>query len=230
MKLEMDKNLKRRIEELLRMRDFDALVEICEKDRHYWQQVRFRLYDLDEQLRWAAIETVARMMKRWWKMGQEEKVRIYIRTLFWSINDESGGIGWSAPQTIAEIIINIPELIDPYGSMIIAHSIEEPPLMKSGLWGIGRLGKKLADSMDYFKDKVLASFKSDDVEILGLASWAMGEVCFKPALPLLQGLQNRKEEVSIYIEGDFSEKPLGKWAEEAVCKIKNCHKNKVDNC
>ncbi len=137
------------------------LLDLCERDRRFWQEVRFRLYDIDENLRWPAIEAAARFMERWWKSGKEEKVRIYIRTLFWSMNDESGGIGWSAPQTIAEIIANIPELIDPYGSMMIAYSIEEPPLMKGGLWGIGRLGKRIAGSVDFFQDKVLAIFQSD---------------------------------------------------------------------
>jgi len=29
--------------------------------------------------------------------------------------------------------VNIPEILDPYGCMMIAYSIEEPPLMKGGL-------------------------------------------------------------------------------------------------
>ena len=47
-------------------------------------------------------------MQRWWQSGKHEKVRIYIRTLQWSMSDESGGIGWNYPQTIAEIIVHIP--------------------------------------------------------------------------------------------------------------------------
>ena len=101
-------------------------------------------------------------MERLWHSGRQEKVRIYIRTLFWSMNEESGGIGWSSPQTIAEIIVHIPELIDPYGSMMIAHSIEEPPLMKGGAWGIGRLGSRIAGSIEAFRKKVLAVFQEDD--------------------------------------------------------------------
>ena len=44
----MDKPVKKTVEELLRKRDFQDLLELCEKNRHYWQEVRFRLYDLDE--------------------------------------------------------------------------------------------------------------------------------------------------------------------------------------
>jgi hypothetical protein len=57
------------------------------------------------------------------------------------MTEESGGIGWNSPQTIAEIIANIPQLLNPYGSMMISYSFEEPPLLKGGLWG--RVGESV---------------------------------------------------------------------------------------
>ena len=224
----MDKSIKQRVRDLLEQRDYARLLELCEKDRHFWKELRFSLYDIDERLRWSAIETVAKFMQRWWQAGEREKVRDYIRNLFWSIMDESGGIGWSAPQTIAEIIVNIPELLDPYGSMMIAHTFEEPPLIKGGLWGIGRLGKLSAEAAEFFHDMVLAVFLSEDAETLGLAAWANGEVGFKPALPFIEKLLERKEQVRIYIKGYFYEKPLGQWAREAVAKINDEENTKGD--
>jgi hypothetical protein len=215
----MDKSIKQQVKDLLEQRDKGRLLELCEKDREFWKALRFNLYAIDERIRWTAIETVARFMQRWWLAGKKEMVREYIRNLFWSITDESGGIGWSAPQTIAEIIVNIPELIDPYGSMMIAHTFDEPPLIKGGLWGIGRLGKLASEAVVFFKDKVLSVFQSDDAETLCLAAWATGEVGFKAALPFLEKLLERKEPVRIYIEGDFYEKTLGEWAREAISKI-----------
>jgi len=216
----MDKSVKQQVGEFLRKRDYEPLLDLCERDRHFWQEVRFRLYDIDEQLRWPAIEAAAGFMRRWWLSGREEKVRIYIRTLFWSMSDESGGIGWSAPQTISEIIVNIPEIIDPYGSMMIAYSIEEPPLMQGGLWGIGRLGRPIYDSVDFLKDKVLAVFQSNSTDVLGIAAWAMGETGFKPAMPFLERLRVHTEPATIYIDGIFYEKAVEQWAEEAIAKIK----------
>jgi len=215
----MDKSIKQRVRDLLEQRDYASLLELCEKDSHFWKELRFSLYDIDERLRWSAIEAVAKFMQRWWQAGEKEKVRNYIRNLFWSIMDESGGIGWSAPQTIAEIIVNIPELLDPYGSMMIAHTFEEPPLIKGGLWGIGRLGKLSAEAITFFQDIVLEVFRSEDAETLGLAAWAMGEAGFKATLPFLEELSERKESVRIYIKGYFHEKPLGQWAKEAIAKI-----------
>jgi len=81
------------------------------------------------------------------------------------------------------------------------------------------MGKMIAEAVDFFQEKILAVFQSEDTEILGLASWAMGEVGFKPSLPYLKNLLERTEPVRIYIDGYFSEKPLGQWAEEAMNKI-----------
>lgn len=216
----MNKVIKTRVPELLCKRDFDSLLELCERDRHFWQEVRFRLYDLNEKIRWAAVETVAKVMKQWWNSGKEEKVRQYIRTLFWSMSDESGGIGWSSPQAVAEIIANIPVLIDPYGSMMIAHCIDEPPLVKGCLWGIGRMGILITDSVYFFRKKILEVFQSDEGETLALASWAMGEAGFEPALPFLEKLEDHGEKIRIYINGNFCEKTLSRWAGEAMEKIK----------
>jgi len=216
----MEKPVKKIIEDLLIKRDHGTLLNLCEQDRRFWQEIRFRLYDLDERIRWSAIEVIAKFMERWWQSGRQEKVRIFIRTLFWSLNEESGGIGWSSPQTIAEIIVHIPELIDPYGSMMIAHSIEEPPLMKGGCWGLGRLGMKIADSVEFFREKVLAVFQEDDSETLGLLAWAMGRTGFSPAIPYLEKLLQREETGMIYSDGVFLQKPLKQWAEEAIGSIK----------
>ncbi|MBT4512147.1 MAG: hypothetical protein HOC20_08070, partial [Chloroflexi bacterium] len=110
-----NKSVKSNVYTLLRERDYDQLIVFCEEDRQAWKTLRDSLYETDENLIWPAIESIAMLMGKWWQAGEGEKVREYIRRLFWALNDESGGIGWNAPQTIAEIIVLIPELVDPYG-------------------------------------------------------------------------------------------------------------------
>jgi len=158
-------------------------------------------------------------MKRWWREGNRERVREYIRSLLWLLNEESGGIGWSAPEVIAETIVSIPELLEPYGSMMVAYALEGQSLLNSGLWAIGRLGKQIKETIAFFQDEVFTAFDSDDPETLGLAAWAMGQAGFTPALARLTMLSDRKELVRIYIDGHFQEKPLGKWSKEAIAKI-----------
>ncbi|MDY6911386.1 MAG: hypothetical protein SVM79_03385, partial [Chloroflexota bacterium] len=189
--------------------------------RRYWKALRLYVYETEDHLRWPAVEAIARLMQHWWQQGREENVKEYIRGLFWSLNDESGGIGWNAPQIIAETIVLVPVLLDPYGSMMIDRTMEESLLVKSGLWGIGWLGPQIYPAVEFFRDEVLRAFASDDVETLGMASWAMGTVGFAPALRYLKNLVNRREAVRIYVDGDLREKPLGEWAREAISRIDN---------
>ncbi|MEW6162664.1 MAG: hypothetical protein AB1606_05075 [Nitrospirota bacterium] len=67
----MDRSIKQHVKDLLEKRDYERLVDLCEKDKNYWQEVRFRLYDLDERLQRSSIETVAKIMQRWWSSGKE---------------------------------------------------------------------------------------------------------------------------------------------------------------
>ncbi len=220
----MDKSVKYKVDTLLKNKDYDRLIYLCQTDRNAWKALQRNLYSTDEDLIWPAVEVSAMMMKRWWDSGEEEKVREYIRGLFWSLNDESGGIGWNAPQTIAEIIVLVPELIDPYGSMMIDRTMEESLLVPSGLWAIGRMGGQIKPAVSFFEKSVLSNLKSRDPQTLGLAAWAMGEVGFEPALPMLKTFRGREEPVRIYIEGSFYEKSLGQWADEAIAKTSSISK------
>ncbi|MFC2018191.1 DVU0298 family protein [Chloroflexota bacterium] len=204
---------------LLLQRDFPKLLNLCEKDKRAWRILWAALYNADEQLRWPAIEAVAKMMSRLWQAGQEERVREYIRRLMWSLSDESGEMGWSSPQTVAETLCSIPELLEPYGSMMIYRSLEEPTLVAGGLWGIGRLGIRIKGAVVSLRQIVLGVFEIEDMKILGLAAWAMGEVGLGTALPYLEELKSHKAPVEIYINGRFYQKPIGQWAQEAIGKI-----------
>ena len=213
---------KQQVHDLLLQRDFTALLDLCEEDKRLWRILWSTLYDADEELRWPAIEAVAKVLGRWWRAGYKERVREYIRRLLWSMSDEAGEMGWSAPQTIAEGIACIPELLEPYGSMMIARAFEESTLVTGGLWGVGRLGTMIREAVESSQDVILRVFQTGDTETLGLAAWAMGEVGVKEALPYLEELGSREEPVRIYIQGDFCQKPVGQWAHEAIVKIEAC--------
>lgn len=212
--------IKIQVRDLLVQRDFTNLLDLCDTNRRYWKILRSITKEDDDRFSWPAIEVTGLLMQRRWQAGDTDRVVDYIRRLFWSINDESGEIGWNAPAIVAEIIMAIPELLVPNGSIMISRALEEPPLVKSGLWGIGRLGTQVTESIKRFQDLLLATFKIDDPEILGLAAWATGESQFSLALLQVEKLKGRQEMVQIYIDGQFIEKPLGQWAEEAIEKIR----------
>jgi hypothetical protein len=55
-----------------------------------------------------------------------EKVREIIRRLLWSMNDEAGSLIIHAPQALAEILANVPELIGEYADLLFSFWDESP--------------------------------------------------------------------------------------------------------
>jgi hypothetical protein len=214
-----DLSVRRQVRDALKRRDYAGLIGLCRQDRRFWSALRLCLYENDADLRWPAIEAIARFMKRRWSEGDREKVREYLRGLLWRLNEESGNIGWGAPEVVAEIIVSVPELLEPYGGIMLAYSLESPVLIDGSLWAIGRLGKRINKEIALYRDKVFTVFGDDRPQTLGLAAWAMGEAGIRPALVHLAGLQDRAEPVRIYVDGRFHEKSLGAWAREAIAGI-----------
>jgi len=212
-------SLRRQVERCLANRDYMALINLSKQESRVFTVLRSSLYATDEAIRWPSIEAVGWLMHSWWLDGRKEKVRDYIRRLMWSMSDESGEIGWSAPQVVAETISATPELLEPYGSMMIGRAFCEPMLVKSGLWAVGRLDGLIKDVVLPFQDDILKSFHSDDTETLGLVAWAAGGIRLHPALPFLEHLEKRQDVVRIYIQSRFCGRPLGDWAKEATAAI-----------
>ncbi len=55
-----------------------------------------------------------------------ETVRESVRQHFWMMNDESGNVGWHAPETIGEILFRVPALIEEFAPLLPSYFVEEP--------------------------------------------------------------------------------------------------------
>ncbi len=55
-----------------------------------------------------------------------EYVRNHLRRLFWLLNDESGGIGWRAPELIASVLAACPGQFDEFLPMLLSLDDMEP--------------------------------------------------------------------------------------------------------
>jgi hypothetical protein len=93
-----------------------------------------------------------------------ERVRIVLRRCTWSLNDESGGIGWGAPEAMAEILSCVPRMAEEYASILISFVIEREeacnylehsPLREGAYWGIARLAQARPDLISPWKEHLL---------------------------------------------------------------------------
>jgi len=76
-----------------------------------------------------------------------EGVRRILRRMIWSLNEESGGIGWGIPEAMGEILARNEPLAREFAPILVSYvqpegNFLEFELLQQGvLWGIGRLAE-----------------------------------------------------------------------------------------
>ncbi|WP_448873176.1 DVU0298 family protein [Desulfobulbus propionicus] len=184
----------------------------------------------DPDLHWQAVTCMGLAVARLANQEMEE-ARIIMRRLLWSLNDESGGIGWGAPESMAEVMCCHGGLAEEYVHMLISYMREdgeeicqdgnylEHPLLQRGLlWGVARLA---ACRPELLLRKGAAAdippyLQADDGEVRGLAALACGRLGIEAAQPALKRLAADPAVFQLYSEGSFSEVSVGQLARQAL--------------
>jgi hypothetical protein len=207
--------------ELLKNRNYEKIVLLCNKERRFWTFLKSRLYDPNLLIRYRTVEAIGLYMKDLWNKNNEDKVRVFIRTLLWSLNDESGGIGWSSAPAIAQIITHIPSLKDPYLS-IAMNALDEELLKKPILWAIAKVGKRALEDVEFHKDNFLKAFSSRDKETIGYAIIASIETGFKESLEYILNFKSDSYNLDFlyFINGFFVKKNFQNLVDEAIKLLK----------
>jgi len=81
-------------------------------------------YDREALVRHRAIEAIGKVAGII-AAHDTEKVRVFVRGLIWLMTEESGGIGWHAPEAIAEICVRVPALSEEYAELLPQFLEEE---------------------------------------------------------------------------------------------------------
>jgi len=171
----------------------------------------------EEKIRWYAISAMGRTVSRIAENKMED-ARIIMRRLLWSLNDESGGIGWGAPESLAEIMVQHDGLAEEYVHMLISYMrqdgeelfqdgnfLEHEMLQRGLLWGIGRLACKKPDLLKQrgAADDLVSYLLSPDGPVRGLAVRALGYLGARKTAKLLVPLKFDTASVKLYEDGKF---------------------------
>ena len=219
---------KRRISSLLGSSDIKAVIEELSglPPSRVINPLIGALCSNDETVRWHAITAlgpiVADLADR-----DMEAARVVMRRLMWSLNDESGGIGWGAPEAMGEIMACHDGLAREYGHILVAFMREdgfflELEMLQRGLmWGLGRLAE-VRPSLVRKKNGVLyllPYLDSPDAAVRGLAARALGLLQAKEAIAGLAKLSSDPGRVKHYLNRDFVDETVGSLAEKALANI-----------
>ena len=184
-------------------------------------------------LRWHAVQAMGVSVARLADTDMEA-ARIVMRRLLWSLNEESGGIGWGAPEALAEIICRHEGLAGEYGHMLISYMrddgpelfqegnfLEHPVLQQGLLWGVGRLAEvrpKLLREGGVAAD-LLFYLDSADHVVRGLAARALGLLPAPEAAAVIAQLAGDTTPVSLYEAGTLRAMTVEGLGREALQRI-----------
>lgn len=185
---------------------------------------------VDDRLRWHGISGMGVMVARLADEDMEE-ARIMMRRLLWSLNDESGGIGWGAPESMAEIMHHHTGLAGEYIHMLISYTrpdgpeleqdgnfLEHETLQRGLLWGLDRL---CAARRDLLLEKGLPAdippyLDSADDVVRGLAVRLCGKLTIDAAGERIRGLTKDPATIVLYENGRFLSLTVGEIASRTL--------------
>lgn len=211
--------LKKEVISLLEQKKYEEIAKVPASVHKIINILISLSYDKKQYISWRAMESIGIVSKEIAK-SDPEKVRNIVGRLLWMIRDESGGIGWSVPETLGEIVRNSPQLFADIAP-IIASFHEEKMLASGVLWALGRIGKINNETVGYAIPIVLPYLQSSDHTLRAYAAFALGRFGAVGAVSKLEQLRSDNNAVSFYNDGELHRKTVGVFAEEALEKLRN---------
>jgi hypothetical protein len=181
------------------------------------------LCSLDELVKWRAVTAMGKVISDLAALDLES-ARVVMRRFIWNLNDESGGIGWGCPESMAEAMACNEKLAAEYGCILISYIqpdrnyLEHEGLQRGVLWGVGRLAHARPECIQTAAGFLLPYMNSEDPNLRGLAVWAISPILSRKANQRLQQLTQDPGELTLYRNGKIARLTVGQLAGEALAK------------
>ncbi|MFZ2632332.1 MAG: DVU0298 family protein [Desulfosalsimonadaceae bacterium] len=222
------RQLKPRIRELLGVPDADLNISfdaICRYPARQSVNALISFFcDREELIRWRAIAAMGRVVAML-AIDDMESARVIMRRLMWSLNDESGGIGWGAPEAMGEIMARSLRLAGEFSRILRSYIrqdenfLEHETLQRGVLWGIGRLAQVYPDHLSQTDSHLLPFLKSHDTIHRGYAAWALGNLKSENAVPLIETLCKDPHPILFFDGIRLQKLPVSFFAVQALKQI-----------
>lgn len=181
-------------------------------------------YEGDTRTRWRAITAFGIVVATLADQNLEA-ARILVRRLRWHLNDESGGIGWGAPEALGECLARHPRLAAEYAHLLAAYIqpggnfLEHPLLQRGLLWGLGRLAHARPGLLTAAAPHVHPFLQSDDPYHRGLGAWVAAGLGDRSARALLATLGRDRSLIRLYRAFELEEHSVAALAAAALAAL-----------
>jgi hypothetical protein len=211
--------VKEQLRDWLANRRYAAIVELAGRKKRVLSFLTALTYDPDPLISWRAVEAMGLAAGR--IAGEDpEFVRNHLRRLVWLLSDESGGIGWRAPEMMGEIVRNRPEQFGEFVPIIISLlDMEEEDAVRfrpGTLWAIGRLGEVMPDRVKAATAQIIPCLDDLNPQTRGLAAWCLGQLGAGEYLAGYDALLKDDSPVDFYVDGQLVRKSVGQLARDAL--------------
>ncbi len=145
-------------------------------------------------------------------------IRTVISNLLWSLNDDSGSVGWSSPELLGEIVSARIDLFRGYIPLIISLlHIKEPFFRPGVLWAMGRIAAKEPSSIKPYAPYITMYLAEPLPETRGYAVWCLGQIKAQvPGEHIKRLLEDTSEIYLLDNDGNIYKKTVGKITGEAI--------------
>lgn len=142
------KKFKKELLELLEQNDFENNIQKIHKfDQRKLVNALFSfLCSTDKKIKKNVVTAMGEVVSKIAKIDLES-ARIIMRRLMLNLNDESGGIGWGAPEAMGEIMARSEKLAKEYYKILISYApdggnyLDFEGLQKDVIAGLKRLSR-----------------------------------------------------------------------------------------
>lgn len=208
---------KKEIISLLEKKAFDELSVLSMSDGKVISRLISLSYDKDKTLSWRAMEAIG-LATRQMAGSNPEHVRNIAGRLLWMMRDESGGMAWSAPDILGEIVRNNPVLCVDLAP-IVASFHDEKMLCSGVLRAIGRMGRINRETTEHAIPIIRSYLGSVNSTLRGLAAFALGELGSSIHSDDLDGLKDDKSMINFYEDGELRQRTVGELAASALKRL-----------
>lgn len=220
------RNLKQKVLELLKAKDFCSSLEQLKQfpGKIVINPLLSFLLDLDELVKWRAVAALGVVVSLMAETDMEA-ARVIMRRLMWSLNDESGGIGWGAPEAMSEIMAKNDKIAQEYYTILISYldedgnHLEYEALQKGLIWGVARLSTIRPDLMKPAAVYLYKYLDSNDASIRGLSAFGLGLLRARDSIDHLNRLMHDYSEFQTFFGNELKIFKVSDFAEKAVSLI-----------
>ena len=220
--------LKRKIFDVLKSPDFNRQLNSL-KDfplPKILNHLFAALCNEDEEIKWHAVTAmgflVADLTER-----DPEGARNILRRMMWSLNEESGGIGWGLPEAMGEILARNEGLAREFAPLLGSYLrpgenfLDFEPLLRGALWAVARLAESHPQILQTLDDHscLLAFLSSPDPSARGHAIRALGRIGKKESLLALEAYLQDETEILLYENQEFRRVRISQLARKALLEV-----------